>query len=496
MADSFGPDYLARSMFFREAEGQPTNQEVQGMSSPFQGSPEQAMAFLQSPGAQQMLQHFGLSGFDPSQIRQSPFLPNSLMQAHPMLGHMLSNAMSNVASTPAAPLVSGAGSGMSRAMQGIMGGNEMQRQYQVRQLMAPFQAMGMQMPAMAEQRRQELLQALEQDMQNRQKMEQQYAPVQLQARTDAAQAAEMRAAAERERAAAEQERANKSETKFGPYGRSVTTPTPGVPAGGPEGANFQQLPPYMAGSRQMTNMAPGPSAQQGQQFNVPGTGLTPAVSPGSKEEYIPYTSENVGDVHPERQAQAGYKQALIDAGMPDAEAEEKASKAFESRARGNEANAKASQGGTAGAGQKWTPKNASELEDKKATEKNKLFKEYATTREKYKNDQEWQSKDPNSYNNFMSRLQELEDQYTEAGRALGGTYSGYTYPGMRSSVPAPNPFLSPNAASAPKASPGSAQTGGPGSQTNQNVAPASGLPPGYSFNEQGIPVKSAPAPQQ
>jgi len=64
---------------------------------------------------------------------------------------------------------------MTRAAQGMYGGPEMLRQYQVRQLMAPFQAMGMQMPIMAEQRRQELLQALERDMEMRRQFEAQQA---------------------------------------------------------------------------------------------------------------------------------------------------------------------------------------------------------------------------------------------------------------------------------------------------------------------------------
>src|SRR5258708_2353060 len=99
-----GPDFLTRSMFFREAEQGPTQQELATMTAPFGGSAEQAMQFLQTPGVREHLQRMGMGGFDPNQIRQSPFLPNQFMQGHPMLGHMLSNAMANAAATPEAPL--------------------------------------------------------------------------------------------------------------------------------------------------------------------------------------------------------------------------------------------------------------------------------------------------------------------------------------------------------------------------------------------------------
>lgn len=174
MADGgYGPDFLTKSMFFREAEQGPSQQELATMTAPFQGNPQQALAFMQSPGMQQQLQHFGMH-FDPSQVRQSPFLPNQFMQQHPMLGGGISQALANVASTPEAPLVSGAGSGMSRAAQGMYGGNDLMRQFQVRQMMAPMQAMGMQLPMMAEQRRQSLLQALMEDMQQRRAAEEQH----------------------------------------------------------------------------------------------------------------------------------------------------------------------------------------------------------------------------------------------------------------------------------------------------------------------------------
>lgn len=292
MADGMGgPDFLSRSMFFREAEGQPTQQEVQGMSAPFQGSPEQAMAFLQSPGAQQMLQHFGLSGFDPSQIRQSPFLPNGLMQNHPMLGHALSNAMSNAAMTPAAPLVSGAGSGISRAMQGMMGGNEMQRQYQVRQLMAPFQAMGMQMPAMAEQRRQELLQSLQQDMLNRQNLN--------------AEDEERRRLADQQKYINQTQRieATRPFTDAAGHTQTYQGATPQQPA-------VQGVQQGLPGSLPTQGMiAPGLPAQ--------GEGWRPADSQPSTQDVQAYNNAK----NPQNKAKADLTEAMIGAGIPQAQAE-------------------------------------------------------------------------------------------------------------------------------------------------------------------------------
>jgi len=123
--------------------------------------PEQLAAFFQNPQVQRQFQQFGI---DPQAMlggmRQSPFFPNSFMQHHPMLGGGLTHAMANVAMTPEAPLVSGAGSGMSRAMQGLMGGNDMLRQYQLHQMMAPMGALGSMMPMYGEQRRRGIEEAI------------------------------------------------------------------------------------------------------------------------------------------------------------------------------------------------------------------------------------------------------------------------------------------------------------------------------------------------
>lgn len=288
MPDGYGPDFLSRSMFFREAEAGPSQQELATMTAPFMGSPEQARALYQSPEVQARLQHFGLGGFSPDMIRQSPFLPNQLMQGHPLLGGMLNRAMANAAATPEAPLVSGAGSGISRAMQGMYGGPELLRQYQVRQLMAPFQAMGMQLPIMAEQRRQELLQALEQDMQKRQAMEQQ----QLQMR--------------------QQQGLDKLEAT-----RPVSTPwgwlqptmgTPGQPAG-PMGTVQPQVPTQPGMPNLDALIAPQLFGGQGG-FQAPTTPAVPPTPMGWEPHVL--TPEQIGAAggmavaqHPERPAAAG-----------------------------------------------------------------------------------------------------------------------------------------------------------------------------------------------
>jgi hypothetical protein len=153
----------AMSRLMGEVE-QPT--QNQGMTNPqFGGSPEQLMGMMQSPHIQEMLRQWGIN-FNPQQMRQSPFLPNAFMQGHPQAGGAISGALANVAATPEAPMVSGAGSGMTRAAQGMMGGPEMQRQFQVRQMLAPMQMIGQQMPQAEFQRKQQLLDLLSR-MENR-----------------------------------------------------------------------------------------------------------------------------------------------------------------------------------------------------------------------------------------------------------------------------------------------------------------------------------------
>lgn len=479
MADggSFATNYLpAFSHLLGETES-PT--QTQSMMSPqFGGSPEQLMGILQHPQTQALLGQLGIH-FDPSKMRQSPFLPNSFMQGHPLLGGALNQGMANMAATPEAPLVSGAGSGLTRATQGMMGGPELLRQHQVKQMLSPMQAMGSMIPGQEFQRKQQLLQLL-------QKMEED-------------RAAQSRQHEQYVEGSPSQKLQNQI---YAPAGApSYFTMGQAQPAGGPQGLDLQQQGPSRGSM-------PGLGPLAGQNVGLPpGSGLAPAQQAGPVEH--PWDTQRVADMAAAKeapglkaqregagarsQAEADFRKALKDANVPDAEAELLTQRAFEAKSKGNEAQAKGDAAKTAGPKGGWTQKGAAGIEEKKASAQNAILKEYAPIREKYGSDKEWQQKDPNSYGNFMQRMQQLEDQYTEAGRASGGQYSGYTYPGMHSSVPPQNPFL------APGASQGAAQAGGPGSNRSEGTATApqnNGLPPGYTFNEQGIPVPAQSQQQQ
>jgi hypothetical protein len=408
-------------MFFREAEQGPSQQELATMTAPFGGSVEQARALMTSPAMQQHLQQYGIH-FDPNQVRRSPFLPNAFMGSHPLLGGALSNAMANAAATPEAPLVSGAGSGISRAMQGMYGGPELQRQYQVRQIMAPFQAMGMQLPVRAEERRQQLLESIQQDLASRRGIEAKMLPEQLEIKRQMAEAAAARAEAAGNVAQAQMIRAQAQAEYDHAKSLLAQTPTPTPYGLRIPGAGLQITHPE------------GMPAELGGQVSTGGPRFEP---------YGPDVIANLVAAHPERKSLADWREALLKEGYAKDEVELLAAKAMEAQGKGAEARAKAA--GGAGAKGGWTPKESSKLEGTKAREQQAIEKEYAPIKEKYKDNAEWQQKDPNSFNNYMSRLQHLEDQYTEAGRALGGTYPGYTYPGMRSSVAPQNPFVSPGA---------------------------------------------------
>src|SRR5207245_6821802 len=168
--EMFGPEYFARNMFFREAEGAPTGQELGPLMGGFGGSPEQLQQLLQHPAMQQRLGQLGIPPFDPNLVRQSPFFSNQFMQGHPGVGGFLNRGMASMAATPEAPMVSGLGSGLSRFAQGAMGGPELLRQYQIRQMMTPFHAAGMAMPMMVEERRRQLLQSLQDYMKYHEEM--------------------------------------------------------------------------------------------------------------------------------------------------------------------------------------------------------------------------------------------------------------------------------------------------------------------------------------
>lgn len=71
----------------------------------------------------------------------SPFLSNSFMAAHPKLGGLMTSVAGTLAAMPAAPLVSGAGSGISRAAQGILGGPAAVQQARYAQIAPQIQEM-------------------------------------------------------------------------------------------------------------------------------------------------------------------------------------------------------------------------------------------------------------------------------------------------------------------------------------------------------------------
>ena len=446
MADgaSLGPDYLTRSLFLREAEAGPSQQELATMTAPFGGSVEQARALMASPAMQQHLQQYGIH-FDPSQVRQSPFLPNAFMGHHPLLGGAFSNAMANAAATPEAPLVSGAGSGISRAMQGMYGGPEMLRQYQVRQMMAPFQVMGMQLPVRAEERRQQLLQSIQEDMAQRRGIEAKQQPELLEIKRMQAEAAAQKAEAAGNAAQAQQIRANAEAEwrqaqaqqaqmpKATPYGLIY-------PGSGPQITHPEGMPPELGGQ-----ISPGGAARF--------------------EPYGPQVIQNLVAAHPERTSLAAWRQALMDAGVPQNEADLMAAKAMEAREKGTAAGKKA-----AGVSPGWTQKAQTQVDTQKNTAKNAIMKEYAPLKETYKSEEEWRKAKPEEYNSMITRLQELEDQYAERIRSIGGqAEKAYTYPGRTSRVAPQTPsyFGPPNP---PGASAGSAQAGGAGSQRSEGTA--------------------------
>lgn len=269
MAGEFGSNDLFRSRILGMAL-EDTPQNPQASAGLGGATPEQIQAFFQSP---QVQQQFGQFGIDPQAFlqhtRQSPFFPNSFMQSHPGLGQGLSQAMANVAATPEAPLVSGPGSGMSRAMQGMMGGNELLRHYQLQQMLAPMGALGSMMPAYGEQRRQAIEQQLVESERQRQELL----------------------------------------AKQGPQIKGEIVTPPGAPG-------------YFTPSQPHPLMIPGAGGQGMQASQVPGglpmpggagsfAGSMGAMAPGGQPEYHPYDPQQVqayydARQHPQTVQQAGH----------------------------------------------------------------------------------------------------------------------------------------------------------------------------------------------
>lgn len=62
-----------------------------------------------------------------------------LQDNHPGMAHVLNNVFLNAAMTPEAPLVSGEGNGITRALQGVLGGRQAQYQHQLQQALLPVE---------------------------------------------------------------------------------------------------------------------------------------------------------------------------------------------------------------------------------------------------------------------------------------------------------------------------------------------------------------------
>jgi hypothetical protein len=305
MSDGMGAGDIFRSRILGQGlEDTPYQQQaVSGMMGGM--TPEQMQAFFQSPQVQQQFRSFGI---DPQAMlggmRQSPFFPNSFMQQHPQLGGFLNRGLASMAATPAAPEVSGAGSGLSRFAQGAFGGPELLRQYQLHQMMGPFGAMAGMMPTYGEQRRRAIEEAIVKETQQRMgAFPQQMRDLDIQ-RTE-------------------------PRVNMGQYGYTTTQYQPGAPEGGQQGVDFQA---GMGPGRPMT------SPTTGEQFQTPGYGLSPQQQAGWNVQYTPYGAGNVADVHPERQAGAGLKteQAKTEPSKRDlnkARAEELRSRASLDKAR-------------------------------------------------------------------------------------------------------------------------------------------------------------------
>ncbi len=96
--------------------------------SPSSGSPTDASALLRL-----------YSSANQPDIRQSPLFSNQFMDAHPRLGGMLNNALVSAALTPEARGPEGAGGGISRALQGVLGVQPYMTQFQHQQEMYPVE---------------------------------------------------------------------------------------------------------------------------------------------------------------------------------------------------------------------------------------------------------------------------------------------------------------------------------------------------------------------
>jgi hypothetical protein len=445
----FGQYLPALSHLLGEVES-PTN--TQGAMNPqFGGSPEQLMAILQHPQTQQLMQQLGIH-FDPSKMRQSPFLPNSFMQAHPQMGGAISGAMANAAATPEAPMVSGVGSGIQRAMQGMMGGPELQRQYQVRQMMAPMQAMGSMIPAQEFQRKQQLLQVIQQ-------ME-----------------------ADRRAQGARQEQIQGQEPRIHPVQGGYVSEQyqQGAPAGGQQGMDLQQD----GQGRQFQDPMGGGQRQ------MPGYGLTPQQQAGWQEQFHgtdpALLAAQSAAKNPQNVAKAGQINADVAAGGPGAKVDETKSKAEKNRADAGYSNRDKPGGGRGGSNKDYS-KNYDAIE-KDITPKIQVLQRAQQAAKTPEEKAAYQQQIDALNENRETRKGNIDKQRGDPGASKRGLVS----PGAGQQQ-------------APIQAPGGAKANAPKSSNDINSHPEmQGAPAGYykdnekggTFYWDGKQVGQGPAPQQ
>lgn len=459
------PYLPAMSRLMGEVE-QPT--QAQGLNSPqFGGSPEQLMGMLQDPHIQNQLQQWGIH-FDPSQMRQSPFLPNQFMQHHPLLGGMLNQGMANVAATPEAPAVSGAGSGMTRAMQGMMGGPEMLRQYQVRQMLAPFQAAGMQMPMQEFQRKQELLNLLTKMEQDRQNL------------AESGQDLRQQELERKDRAATQRIEATRPFADPAGHVWNYMSPQAPVPQGGDQGLDFTaqgQAQPSVSAFSGLPMPGPGGYGQAPAQAGIPG-GWQQAQQQPTPEQIQAYTQAT----HPERAAGAGLSGArtgeLEDErklGMPGAKVGTEKAKGDYYSGRADEARAKGQQALAKMRGE--TPENFAKFSKQFNDERDKWI-----ARDQHIRELEAGGMSPEAAENMRSAN---DSSFEQAKKTIDDARKVGSGSGASQLWQRPGP-VSPGAKTdLPRSTTGQGgQAGGAGAQRSEGTAVASPSAPANPFRQQ------------
>lgn len=446
-------------------------------------TPEQIGAFFQSPQVQQQFKSFGV---DPQallqHVRQSPFFSQGFMQAHPQLGGALSRAFANVASTPEAPLVSGAGSGMTRAMQGAFGGPEMLRQYQLHQMMAPLGAIAGMMPTYGEERRR----AIEQAIVDETKERMQALPMQQQMQQELADI-------KRGQEQAQFNRSIEPQVHQGPYGITTNQYQPGQGQGmepGQAGLLMEQQ-----GGRLTPGFTPPPTGSSAaptiQQFQTPGYALAPASMGGWNTSFQPYDPNIVSDITQSKEtpaqraqregagrlssAKGAEQEGETTAGMPGARVGEQRAKSEQERATAQWRKSGNAPGGHYA--QDRDDRFAKQYNDAERHAQDMKTAIDAQVAAKTMSAQEGERQKQIWDHWLVTQKSNIDNARSKPGESARG----------KQTTDLPNQ-VAPNAPNTP----GRTQQGG------APAAGAGGLPAGYEFNQQGIPVpiKTAPAPQQ